>query len=673
MQLYVSPHGDDRWSGRMAEPNAQRTDGPLATIPAAQQAVRGLKQQGPWTEPVTVFLRGGRYELAETLVFAAGDSGQREKTTWNAYVSFEQPVIYAAYAGETPVISGGRRIAGWRVEKLRGKTAWVADLPAVKGGRWHFRQLWVNGQRRYRPRLPQTGEHKVAQVLDACYEGDPEQTWFKGATRFGYAEGQFRADWRNLPDVEIQFLTLWVCMRTNVQAVNEADRVVTMDRNSGMRLTSDFSKEGAPFVIENVFEALAEPGQWYLDRGEGKLYYLPLPGEDPQTADVVAPCLCELVRLEGGEAEEEAAECLRFEGLTFAYNEWTPPADYARSSQACTDVPGAITARHARNCAFHNCQFVHLGTYAVDLAEACRDIAIRGCHLRDLGAGGVKIWHGCRRNIVADCEIGDGGILYPSAVGVLIGKASGNQVLHNHIHDLYYSGVSVGWTWGYAEGDAYGNLIEWNHIHDIGKGKLSDMGGVYCLGVQPGTRIRYNLIHHVRARSYGGWALYTDEGSSHILLEHNICHDTSKQGFHQHYGRENVVRNNIFAFAGDSQLIYSRVEPHLGFVFERNIVIGEGLPMWQNDYGPKGRRMEADLNLYWDVRGTPVLNADGETRRGLSEWQALGYDRRSIVADPRCADLAARNFALAADSPALALGFMPIDLTDVGPRPGGNR
>ena len=152
------------------------------------------------------------------------------------------------------------------------------------------------------------------------------------------------------------------------------------------------------------------------------------------------------------------------------------------------------------------------------------------------------------RNIVDNNLIHDGGKIDPGAVGVWIGRTSYNRVSHNEICDLCYTGISVGWSWGYAPPSAHHNLVELNHIHDIGRGLLGDMGGIYCLGDSPGTVLRNNLVHDVYDYHTGALAIYTDEGSTGIVIENNIGYGTTYANFHQHYGRENVVRNNICAW-----------------------------------------------------------------------------------------------------------------------------
>lgn len=664
MTWYVALDGSDTWSGRLPEPNAARTDGPLASVPAAQQRVREWRKQNEAAVPLRVLVRGGRYELNEPLTFGPEDSGLGEKRGGGAVVERPRcPVTYEAYPGEQPVLSGGRRITGFKAGTIHGRAAWTADWPAGVGGLPYFRQLWVNGRRAERPTLPSHGEYQIAEALDANFQGTWSDTVCRGATRFRFAPGDLRADWANLADVELSVLTLWVSLRVGIQAVDEAERIVTLDRNSQQRLTHEFTTEGARYTVENVFEALEMPGQWYLDRARRQLHYLPFPCERLEDADVTAPVLTNVLVLDG-------ATDVVFEGLSFAHTEWTPPAGYACSRQGAIAVPGAVRVRNSQRCEFKGCRFVHLGTYGLDLEAEAHDIAVTGCRFDDLGGGGVKIWHGCRRNVVADCEIANGGWVYPSAIGVLIGNAAGNQVVHNHIHDFFYSAVSVGWVWGYADSVTCGNVIEWNHIHDLGKGRLSDMGGIYTLGVQPGTRLRYNLIHDITSRTYGGWCIYPDEGSSDLLIENNIGYRTNNQIFHQHYGRGNLVRNNIFAYGLKEQIAYSRVEEHCGFDMVGNIVLyRDGLVLGAghaNSDWPV-TRAHFDRNLYWREGGNVEFLVSG-ANQDFTAWQAAGHDPHSIVADPGFADPAAGDFRLKADSPALKIGFVPFDLAGVGPR-----
>jgi hypothetical protein len=207
------------------------------------------------------------------------------------------------------------------------------------------------------------------------------------------------------------------------------------------------------------------------------------------------------------------------------------------------------------------------------------------------------------------------------------------------------------------------NHIEFNHIHDVGQGLLSDLGGVYTLGVSPGTVVRNNIVHDIEGHDKG-WGLYTDEGSTGIVLENNLVYRTSNGSFHQHYGRDNVVRNNIFAYGRDAQIVRSRDEAHLSFTLERNIVyyrIGELLSyVWSGGTD----RIALDHNLYWNGGGSPPkFPADN-----FEAWQARGFDKHSRIADPLFVDPAHDDFRLQPDSPALALGFRPIDFSSVGPR-----
>ncbi len=639
MNFYVSPTGDDACGGTRPDPAAAGGEGPFRTLERARGAVRAHRAARP-AAPVTVWLRGGTYTLQGPLILGPADGGAPGA-----------PVTYAAYPGERPVVSGGRRITGWRPVHIAGRPGWAAEVPEARNGAWAFRQLWVNGERRSRPRLPAAGFHRIASLPDVT----SETPWTEGQSRFAFAPGDLSASWHRLQDVEIVALHYWVDSHLPLRAVDEDAALATCGKRSIFRLTDDYRPRGARYYVDNVLEALDRPGQWYLDRGAGVLSYLPLPGEDPEAALVIAPRLPQLLRLEGAEPDGPAVAHLVFQGITFAHTEWSLAADGpAGSAQAAADVPAAIALRGARACAFQGCFVEHCGTYALEVGPGCADIRLERCRLADLGAGGVQVRAGSVRTAVAGCEITRCGRLFHAGVGVLIFDSGHNQVVGNHIHGLYYTGVSVGWVWGYGESHAVDNLVASNHIHDIGQGMLNDMGGIYTLGVSPGTAIRDNRIHDVRSDGYGGWGIYLDEGSTGIVVEGNLVYRTKTGGLHQHYGRDNVVRNNVFALAAEGQVQRTRIEEHRSFRFTRNIVYGQG-PLLHGAWREPAAAF--DHNLYCDPSGAPLDFGDGRT---LAQWRALGMDGHASMADPRFRDPARGDFSLGPDSPAQALGFRPL-------------
>ncbi|MCX7924345.1 MAG: right-handed parallel beta-helix repeat-containing protein [Fimbriimonadales bacterium] len=648
--LYVSPDGDDAWSGERATPNRSRTDGPLRT---PQRALELLLQGEP--APTEIRLRGGVYFLQEPISITPQHTEKAQGR-----------LKLAAYGGEVPILSGGRRITGWKQTEWNGKTVWVAEISAVREGKWYFRQLFVNGKRATRARYPNKGYLQVEALLDSTPD------WFQGHMRFRYRAGDIPVS-TSLEDGEALVFNRWVESRLPLKAIDPGERILSFGKRSTFAL-----QEGDLYYLENLPEALDAPGEWYLSRAEGKLYYLPRPGERIETVEAIAPGLPQLVRLVGAPEQGRYVEGVHFQGITGRHTEWSLPAEMETGGfvQAAFGVPAAVYAEGARRCAFIDCTIEQIGTYAIELGRGCQYNRIEGCILRDLGAGGIKIGEPTLRaspgeqtfgNTVQDCIIQDGGKLFASAIGVWIGQSYSNRLVHNTISDFYYTGISIGWTWGYGQSLAGGNLVEFNHVHHIGVRSngdgpiLSDMGGIYTLGIQQGTLIRNNLWHDIAGYRYGGWGIYFDEGSSGIVAENNLVYRTTHGGFHQHYGRENIVRNNIFAYARDHQIQASRPENHLRFTFERNIVLGRGA-QWLA--GGIDGNLRFDYNLYWREDG-------GELRFGGDDfmaWQAKGQDTHSRVADPLFENPTAGDFRLKPNSPALALGFKPFDVSQAGAR-----
>ncbi len=646
--LYVAPNGNDAWSGGLAAPNADGTDGPLATLAGARDAVRRLDAAGA----VNVLVREGTYRIEGPFVLGPEDSG-----------SPQAPVTYAAYPGESPVISGGRPVTGWKQDGV----LWTVELPEVRAGEWVFSALWVNGEMRRPARTPNEGFHYTAGKAPPLKNPDTDEDADRSKIAFKFNPGDIQ-HWTNLEDVLVSVMHSWDTSHHRIESIDDENNIVTFTAPVGWKFEHWGPKQR--YFVENVFEGLDAPGEWYLDRKTGVLSYWPMDGEDMTTAEVVAPVAQQLVRFDGDLEQGAFVEFVTLRGLRFEHTDYTLGPKGQGNCQAAYPVHGAIHANGARFCAIEDCTVAHASNYAVWFQLGCTHNRLFRNHCTDLGAGGIRIGNGgdakndhevTGRNVVDNNWLHDGGKIFPASVGVWIGRSSYNTVSHNDISDFFYTGVSVGWSWGYAESSANHNHIEYNHIHHLGKRLMSDMGGIYCLGAAPGTVLRYNLIHDVFSYTYGGWGIYPDEGSSDLLIENNVVYNCKTGTFHQHYGRENRIVNNIFAFSHEGQVIRSREEDHVSFFFERNIVYFNNGRLLGSNWGNGNFRL--DNNCYWDTSGFEVEFAG----KSLDEWQATGQDRRSIIADPLFRNVSEFDFRLDPDSPAITrLGFQPIDISGAG-------
>ena len=264
---------------------------------------------------------------------------------------------------------------------------------------------------------------------------------------------------------------------------------------------------------------------------------------------------------------------------------------------------------------------------------------------------------------VRNCTIAYGGRLHPAAVGVWIGHSPYNIIEHNDVHNFYYTGFSVGWSWGYGASRAHHNDIGFNHVYDIGQGVLSDMGGIYTLGISPGTVIHDNRFHDVISYDYGGWGLYTDEGSTGIVMKNNLVYRCSRGCFHQHYGKENRVENNILAYAGRaSTAAHADRRAHFVLLRTEHRLLGQRQPAVGQQLEDDNFRM--DYNLYFHAGQRPIKFPGDLT---WEQWQKdRGQDQHSLIADPLFENPKQGDFRLKPDSPALKLGFVPFDYTQAG-------
>lgn len=657
--LYVAPKGRDSWSGATAKPGAG--DGPLASLAGARDRLRELRLQGKLVAPVRVVVADGEYHLKGTLVFGPEDGG-----------TAAAPVTYEAAPGAKPIFSAGRRITGF---KPGPDGIWTAQVPDVARGKWYFEQLYVNGQRATRARTPNKFYHFIAAKVN--YAKNPETGKVEPLNSRAFIarpddiKPLLGLSREQLHDVVVHAFHSWESSRSRIAAVDPETNLVLV--TAGIPWGFGYWNVNQRYVLENLRSALDQPGEWFLDR-DGTLSYKPRRGEDMSQAEVIAPAgLSEFVRFGGQPELGLTVENITLRGLHFRHSGYLLPDSGHGDGQAAFTIPAVVMADGARKITLDRCEIAHTGIYAVWFRQGCRECAVTQCFLHDLGAGGVRFGEGgipateglqTRDNVCDNNIIYQVGRLYPGCIPVWVGQSGHNKITHNDISDTYYTGISTGWSWGYRPTACQANTVDFNHIHHIGQGVLSDMGGVYTLGLQEGATVSNNVIHDVYSYDLygrGGWGLYNDEGSSNITMENNLVYNVKTGTYHCHYGRDNLVQNNILANSMEGQLQRSRVEAWRPFTYRHNVVYWTQGPLYFAG-SMKDDKVESDHNLYWNASGEPVLFHEFT----LEQWQAQGKEAGSLIADPQFVDVKHADFHLRPGSPAEKVGFKPFDYSRAG-------
>lgn len=666
---HVAINGSDDNSGSQAAP--------FASIEKAQESVRKALKSHPG-EPITVVVHPGTFRLKEPLIFTPNDSG-----------TADAPVTYRAAESGEAILSGGMPIEGWKkVGRL-----WQARIAEVAEGNLYFHQLFVNGRRARLAVTPNEFYLRTAGPIRAL--GDRMKARRDPETRqgFRFRKGDF-GQWDNRDDVFIELYHSWT---TSLHWIDQLDldrRIVRFTNRSGWPV--GYWETFERYRVHNYFEALDSPGEWYLDRSSGTLYYWPLAGEDMTTAEVVAPRLTDLVRVEGEPEQGRFVRHLRLVGLSFQHEDWRFDRESTVDGQAhAKQQNAAITAFGLQRSAFERCEVAHVGAHAIRLDEGCQHNRVVQCEIHDCGGGGIYIGPDAKvgymppdddtkvqHNVVENNFIHHTSHLLGGSIGIWVGSSSFNEIRNNEISDFDYTGISVGWCWG-RQTDIFqrGNRIEYNHVHHNVGNILSDNGGIYVLGYSPGSVIRGNVIHHIRHYPYinDSRGIYLDGNTSEYLVEKNLVHHIDSFGVTLK-GQHNVVRHNIFAFCGDSGFnrlfkAHAKDYEYDQSTLERNIVYQCAGNITSGFYAPRWTKIEK--NLYWNTCGPDAVLFNDWSARILKDapriegvrfakWQELDRDSGSLVADPQFVDAAAADFRLKAQSPATKIDFEPFDHEKAG-------
>lgn len=637
--LFVAPGGSDTAAGTL--------DAPLLTLSGAKERAKTL------TGPVTVYFREGSYTIGETVRFDETDKSD---------------VTYKAYNGERVVFTAGTPYTGFEEATVNGVRAFRKDV-----GNADFNVLFSADRALSRPRYPETGYLTVKDVSDADVDNLKEDKIFY-AYRGMYVNPKEVPVFRNQTDVLIRILHYWKDEMLTVKTYDSANGHMTFSRPTSMEV-----RKNDRFFFENVFEALDAPGEWYLDKAGGTLWYIPFDGENAAGLTLWGSDLETMIAADG--VNGVAFENIIFRGNGFRIPRGNKERDL--SSQAAFDAAPCVSFENAKNVALQHCEFRDVAACAVYFGSGVQDAEVNSCLFEHVGAQAVFIRG---KNVPADDPevtknirvtnnlVSGYGREFFNAVGILVIHANSVDVSHNEIRDGYYTAISCGWVWGYGYNVTFNNRICDNLIYNIGQGWLSDMGGIYMLGVQPGTVLSGNVIHNVAADpgqgGYGGWGVYLDEGSSKITVEKNLAYACGSDAYHLHYGADNVIRNNIFALSAESQVrVVSRYEDHKTAEFYNNIILTDGkTPTFSHMTDPVASTVRG--NLLWDVSNGKNLFVlkDGDADRAMSVETARRrrFLGENLIADPMFRDPLHFDFTLDENSPAIENGFEPWNYAEAG-------
>lgn len=547
-------------SNKGADANLGTKESPLATVNMALRKVRNMRRlNDPAVKSgVRILLEGGTYNLNEPIFIRPEDSGTAESPT----------TIEAADNG-TPILSGGVEINKWKragkINGLKSGDVWVADAPKKAGAILDFRQLWVNGKKAVRAKS--TSGDKMERILS--WDKASETCWIP----FKDKSVQFE------PSMEMFIQQWWAIANLRIKKMEvKGDSAKLYFHQPESRIQSEHpwpapwisEKTGnSAFFLNNAKSLLNEPGEWYLDKTNAKIYYYPKKGERLNSSTVIAPVLENLVEIKG--TVDYPVSHVYFKGISFQYSNWLRPSQqghvpiqagmylldaYKLKEPGTPDKAGlenqawigrpraAVEVNFSNNIKFQECSFQHLASTGLDLHKGNHDNLVQGNLFKDIGGSAINVGvfsdeafethlpynpkdvrevstnETIVDNLITDVTNEDWG-----CVGISAGFVKNITIAHNEISEVSYTGIGLGWGWTKTINAMSGNKIIANNIHHYGK-HLYDTAGIYTLSAQPGSVIKENVIDSIYFNPYAHdpyhwFYLYTDEGSAYFTVKDN--------------------------------------------------------------------------------------------------------------------------------------------------------
>ena len=685
-KIFISPDGNDC--------NVGTETLPLKSLNMALYKIRERKKNNGLPDGgISIILRDGYYFLNEPLVLDEQDSGEKDK-----------PIVFQAYEGEKPIICGGIKL------KLEWTPFRDGIFQSKVSGNFPIDRLFVNGKLHHLARYPNY---------------DPDAKFFHGTSPDAINPERVK-EWKNPIGGYIHALHqhLWGSKHYQIIGV---DKEGNLKLKGGWQENRGGNPNNPEFVggyhkeflfVENIFEELDAPGEWFFDSETLTLYLIPEDGVNLNDAQVIAAFRKQLFVIKG--SLENPVRYVQFKNLSFKYSGHIFMEPYERVTRGDWSITrqGAIFFENTEHCLVQDCTFADLGGNAVFISDYNRHINIKGCLFENLGESAIcflgndkAVRSGAIRyenNIPLDqidrtpgpksteypsfCNVEDNlirkvGMISKQTAGVFISKSQDIIISHNTIYDIPRAGICINdGTWG-------GHVIEFNDVFDTVKESgdhgpfnswgrdrhwQSSHGGGFDKGDQSYARAdsrldtdRPVIIRNNRWKHNSGfsWGIDLDDGTSNYQLYNNLCLGCSyklREGFYR------LVENNICIGPNPpgKHCCYKENQD----VIRRNIIVNTGdTIMWHGIYHQPNQTKQIDYQLFWtsNVKPPTFINAgqklaDYKEIMTLEEWQAMGHDVHSVFADPMFIDPANGDYRVRPDSPALKLGFRNFPMDQFG-------